>query len=376
MKAKSKRSSQVIKKKIAVKEIKYHFSLINRVLLYLFLPLWILPALIVNLIIGKKVRNNLQNFPKKGPVPYPGFEGIHFNSLEFYNRDMELKNAPKELLISAEEWSEINPENVTISTFDETTLAAFLLINKTPTNKWIIVLHGWIQNRYNILYLAKHFYNAGYNVLLYDARNHGSNPDSNCTFGLKESKDLFFVLKYLRQRYKSEDLEFSLIGNSMGASTILQALTRYDLVALGVKSAIFDCGYDDFTHMAKILGKTRIKHHWFWYYYGLNFWFYFKDKFKIDQIKPVKKLQNCSKTPILFIHGSNDQTVPMSMSKRLYHKKIQYEVPVRKKKLSELLIIDQAGHVESIIVDYSLYTKSTLKFVAKWWKEKKAKGVK
>lgn len=369
-KAKNPKKQEI--KEIPVEEIKYHFSWLNKILLYITLPLWILPVLIINLVLGKKIRDNLQAFPKKGPVPFPGYEGIEFNSLDFYNRDMQLKNAPKELYISQEEWLAMNPENIDILTFDETTLAAFLFVNKTPTNKWIIVLHGWIQNRYSILYLAKHFYQAGYNVLVYDARNHGSNPDTSSTFGLKEAQDLFVVLKYLRQRYRSTDLEFSLIGNSMGASTILQALVRYDLTAVGVKSAIFDCGYDDFTHMMKILGKNRIRHHWFWYYYGVNFWFYFKDNFKIDSIKPVDKLQNCSKTPVLFIHGSKDATVPPTMSKRLYQQKIKYELPFRNKKISQLLIIEDAGHVASALVDYPLYTKTTLEFVDKWFKNKKS----
>lgn len=371
MKEKSKNNKLLVfKKKNTIKETKYHFSWFSKILLFLTFPFWILPSLIINLIMGKKVHDQLENFPKKGDVPFKGFEGINFNSLEFYNRDMELKHAPKELFISTEEWLAINPENVLIPTFDKTTLAAFLLVNKKVTNKWIVVLHGWVQNRYSILYLAKHFYQAGYNVLVYDARNHGSNPDSSCTFGFQEAKDLFFVIKYLKQKYSQEDLEFALIGNSMGASTILQSLTQYDLPALGVKSAIFDCGYDDFTHMVKVLSKTRVKHHWFWYYYGLSYWFYLKDKFKIDDIKPIQKLQNCYKTPILFIHGTKDQTVPISMTKKLYSEKIKYEPTIKNKKTSELLIIDNARHVESCLVNYSLYKKTTLKFVDKWFSEK------
>lgn len=368
---KDKKVKNLKKRKMPVKEIRYHFSWFNKIFLYIIMPLWILPVLIINLIMGKKIRDNLQTFPKKGSVPFSGYEDVEFNSLDFYNREMQIRNAPKELYISQEEWLKMNPENVDILTFDDTTLASFLFVSKKPTNKWIIVLHGWIQNRYSILYLVKHFYQSGYNVLVYDARNHGSNSDSSCTFGLKEAQDLFVVLKFLRQKYRNTELEFSLIGNSMGASTILQALVRYDLSAVGVKSAIFDCGYDDFTHMIKILGKTRVKHHWFWYYYGVNFWFYFKDNFKIDLIKPVDKLQNCAKTPVLFIHGSLDETVPLTMSKRLYHQKIKYELPFKNKKLSELLIIKDAGHVESALADYPLYTKTTLEFVDKWFDKKR-----
>lgn len=372
-KAKSKAVPPLSLKAPAVKEVRYHFFWVVQVLLLLTLPLWILPTLIVNLIIGKKLRDGLQNIPKAGPVAFPGFEGVEFNTLEFYNRDLKIKKAPKELFISATEWTKMQPENVLIPTFDGKNLAAFLLVNPKPTNKWIVVLHGWMQNRYSILYLAKHFYDAGYNVVVYDARNHGANPDSSCTFGLKEATDLFYVVKYVREKYLEQELEFALIGNSMGASTILQALTHYDFAAIGVKSAIFDCGYDDFSHMVKILAKTRVHAHWFWFYYGVKFFLAMQDKFNISDIKPIKKIENCAKMPILFIHGTADQTVPVSITKRIYQAKIKYEAPIKKQKPSQLLLVPHARHVESALTDYPLYKKTTLKFVDKWFSKAKTK---
>lgn len=366
-------NAKIFEKKTAVKEIRYHFSWFNKILLYLTLPVWILPTLIINLILGKMFRNNLQHFPKKGPVDYPGYENVYYDTLEFYNRDMEIKNAPKELIISEQEWFKMNVKEALIPTFDQTTLEAFLIISAKPTNKWIVVLHGWMQNRYSILYLAKPFYDAGFNVLVYNARNHGSNQDSTTTFGLNEAKDLFFVIKYLKEKYQKDNIEIALIGNSMGASTILQALVDYDLSAMNVKSAIFDCGYDDFSHMIKILGITRIDHHWFWFYYGLKFWLKYQDKFNISDIVPIKKMQNCSKTPILFIHGTKDQTVPITMTKKLFQEKIKYEKTVRNKKPSELLIIEGARHVEAMTTNYPLYTKTAFKFVNKWFSKKNKK---
>ncbi|MBE4704399.1 alpha/beta hydrolase [Spiroplasma platyhelix] len=373
---KSKNVAPMPAKAPAVKEIRYHFFWVFQILLFLTLPLWILPTLIINLIIGRKLRDALEIIPKAGPVNFPGYEGVDFNTLEFYNRDMEIKHAPKELFISSEEWFSMKPENVAIPTFDEKVLAAFFLVNPKPTNKWIVVVHGWMQNRYSILYLAKHFYKGGFNVLVYDARNHGSNADSSCTFGSKEAKDLFYVVKYVREKYQGQTLEFALIGNSMGASTILQAVTNYDLAAVGVKSAIFDCGYDDYTHMLKILGKTRVHWHWFWFYYGVKFWLNVKDKFSPVEIRPLKKIQNCAKMPMLFIHGTADQTVPLTMTKKVYSEKIKYEVATKSKKPSELLLVPHARHVESALTDYPLYSKTTLKFVSKWFSKDSKKKTK
>lgn len=373
IKEKSKAVGPLPAKAPAVKEIRYHFFWVYQALLFLTLIIWILPVLIINLIIGKKLRDALENFPTAGPVNFPGYEGVDFNTLEFYNRDMEVKHAPKALLISAEEWTKMKPENVAIPTFDKKVLSAFLLHANKPTKKWIIVVHGWMQNRYSILYLAKHFYQAGYNVLVYDARNHGANTKSSCTFGDKEAKDLFYVVRYVREKLQDQSLEFALIGNSMGAATILQAVTNYDLAAIGVKSAIFDCGYDDYTQMLKILGKTRVHWHWFWFYYGVKFWLGVKDKFNPADVRPIKQMQNCAKMPMLFIHGTADQTVPMAMTKRIYKEKIKYEAGAKNKKPSELLLVPHARHVEAALTDYSLYTKTTLKFVSKWFSKQKTK---
>lgn len=373
IKEKSKTVAPLPQKAPAVREVRYHFFWVWQVLLFLSLVIWILPTLIINLIIGKKLRDALEEFPTNGPVDFPRYENVDFNTLEFYNRDMLVKHAPKELFLSASDWEKMNPVNIAIPTFDEQALATFLLINPKPTNKWVIVVHGWMQNRYSILYLAKHFYEAGFNVLTYDARNHGANPRSSCTFGWKEATDLFYIVKYMKEKYRGQELEFALIGNSMGAATILQAVTHYDMAAMGVKSAIFDCGYDDYTHMLKILGKTRVHWHWFWFYYGVKFWLRVKDDFSPSLIRPITKMQNCAKMPMLFIHGSADQTVPMAMTKRIYREKLKYEPGPKNKKLSELLIVPHARHVEAAVTDYPLYKKTTLKFVNKWFSKKKAK---
>lgn len=373
-KEQNKKHKKNDKIKESVQEVKYQIPWWLKIILLLTLPVWIIPKLLINIILGKKIYDYLEYFPKSGIADDLKYPNIELNTLAYYNHDMELKKASKKLLISDKEWDKLKPEDIKITSFDNTNLATFLFINnKKPTNKWIIVLHGWMQNRYSILYLAKPFYEAGYNVLVYDARNHGNSDITATTFGKNEARDLLAVIKYLKHRYKENILEYALIGNSMGASTVLQGLVTLPLKDYGVKSAIFDCGYDDFGHMVKILGQRNLKINWFWFYFGLKFWFFHYDKFNMNDVRPIREINNCAETPVLFIHGTLDQTVPITMTKRLYQAKVEGENATQRQGFSQLLIVEGAGHIEAITTDYELYTSTVLKFVKRWFSNDKGK---
>lgn len=354
---------------LPIQEVKYKIAWWLKIILLLTFPLWIIPFLVTNAIFGRIMRNSVQRFQRTGRIENPNFQKIDLNTLAFYNRDMELQYVPQ-LIIDETSWTMMEPQDITITTFDNIQLSAFVIVNKRPNNnhKWIIAVHGWQQNRYSILYLVKHFYEQGYNILTYDARSHGSNNiKDSITFGAKEADDLYAVIKYLNGFIENQDfnhpVNISLIGNSMGATTILETISGFELATLGIKCGIFDCGYDSFSHILKIFTQYYFKISWFWVYFGAQFYFKHQDKFKIKSINTIDKLKYCPNIPILFIHGSDDETVPVTMTEHLFAKKISYE---QSPEISELLIIPNAKHIRSITTDYNLYCNSTLKFVHKW----------
>lgn len=354
---------------LPIKEVKYKLVWWLKIILLLTFPLWLIPFLITNTIFGKMMRNTMQKFQRTGRIENPNFEKIDLNTLDFYNRDMELQKA-MQLTIDEVSWSMMNAQDITITTFDNIQLSAFVIVNQhaNSNHKWIIAVHGWQQNRYSILYLVKHFYEQGYNILAYNARGHGSNIiNDSVTFGAKEADDLYAVIKYLNGFIENQDfkqpISISLIGNSMGASTILETMCRFEVYTLGVKCGIFDCGYDSFDHIMKVLAQQYFKISWFWIYFGLQFYFKHQDKFKIKSINTINKLKYCANMPVLFIHGSSDETVPVTMTEHLFAKKISYE---QAPEISELLIIPAAKHARAITTDYNIYCNSTLKFVHKW----------
>lgn len=105
----------------------------------------------------------------------------------------------------------------------------------------IAFVHGWPWNRsgnqggvqpipdarVDFLVPAQALHQAGFNVLLFDLRNHGrSDSRPPVTFGMNEAVDVAAALQYLRTRQDVAADQLGLIGYSMGANAVLYALAE------------------------------------------------------------------------------------------------------------------------------------------------------
>jgi alpha-beta hydrolase superfamily lysophospholipase len=64
----------------------------------------------------------------------------------------------------------------------------------------------------------------GYGVLLFDLRNHGESEGNLTSLGLYEVRDVQAAVKYVLSRPEVNSDGIALLGDSMGAATVLQAL--------------------------------------------------------------------------------------------------------------------------------------------------------
>lgn len=116
----------------------------------------------------------------------------------------------------------------------------------------VILVHGWLWNRLgstaeglvanvtgmgsvDLLRLTQSLHRAGYHVALYDARNHGQSASHGpVTFGYAEANDLLGLLDYLATRPDVNTEKIATVGFSMGANTVLYALSRTTAVQAAV----------------------------------------------------------------------------------------------------------------------------------------------
>ena len=211
---------------------------------------------------------------------------------------------------------DLNPEDLSLTDPRGNELRAWF-VPKAESKKFVICVHGYKCNGPDECSHLLPFYRdtLGFNYLLPDHVSHGRSEGKYISFGAVESENLLLWVNYLIKRF-GEDIEIVLHGISMGATTVM--LANDSNPPKQVKAIIEDCGFtsaEDIInnvmskkigipcpHLAKaVISVCRLL-------------------FKFDMRKAdcVTRM-NESKNPILFIHGTDDPTVPFSMGEKLYN---------------------------------------------------------
>lgn len=252
-------------------------------------------------------------------------------------------------------------------------------LNNENNNKTMILLHGITNTRFWIFKQAFIFLRAGYNVVWYDARNHGASDASPTTFGLKESQDLQDIINYVINNYEDATNSIGLYGFSLGGASTLMWAEIYLKHETNnkVKLIISDCTFSrlDRTYHEKLNNyaflPTRLMNNWIQKKVqkemGLE---------KLEALQPIKHLKLISNIPVLFLHGESDDFINYTNASELYQEKIRYEMPIK----SAFYTIRNANHgqtflvgdlEDSVVNEHGLLLTQTitnlvLEFVDKW----------
>lgn len=249
----------------------------------------------------------------------------------------------------------LNDSNYTdeyITSQDGLKLHSYHVKNQSSSNKWVITVHGYTSEGINMSSYAKKYYDNGYNVLIPDLRSHGLSEGDYIGMGWDDRLDIISWINYILNEDPNADIV--LHGISMGAATVL--MTSGEEIPSNVKVIIADCGYtsvwDEFAYqlddlfslpefpilnVSSIISKIRAG-----YFLG-----------EASSIEQVKK----SKTPILYIHGDQDDFVPYYMMEELYNATSSEK---------EMLTIKGAEHAKASEVDPETYWTTVNNFINKY----------
>jgi hypothetical protein len=214
----------------------------------------------------------------------------------------------------------------------------------------IIAMHGWRSSwGKDFGVIAPFWREEGCSVLYVEQRGQNGSGGDYMGFGMIERYDCMEWVKWVNA-HNEEGLPIYLAGVSMGASTVLMAagLELPD----SVHGIIADCGYTS----AHDIWKHVVENNLHLSYGAIR---------KITSNICKKKIQmgaqdystveamQTSKTPVLFIHGTDDHFVPVEMTYENYK---ACTAPKR------LLIVPGADHGKSYATDQASYQAALRSF--------------
>jgi fermentation-respiration switch protein FrsA (DUF1100 family) len=192
------------------------------------------------------------------------------------------------------------------------------------------------------------FIQRGYNVLIYDHRNHGRSGGNYTTFGFYEKYDLKACMDWIKEKL-GDDCIAGVHGESMGAAISLQ----YAAIDSRADFIIADCPYSDLNSLLKIRLRKDYYLPWFPILNIASSISRLRCGIKYSDVSPIKTISNIA-IPILFIHGAEDRYIPNFMSRDMYNTK----------KISKMLYISpNAGHAQSINKNKKEYEKVVADFL-------------
>ncbi len=220
-------------------------------------------------------------------------------------------------------------------------------------NQTIMMLHGSNSNKGNfiIMEVARTLVLHNYNVFSFDFRGNGESAGEMTSLGQWEVQDLAGALKYLKARDISR---VGVIGYSMGAATSLNAAPGHpEIVAI-----VSDSAFANLSTIVDIEGK---KTNALSPLFNPGIALMSKLLFGIDiaQNRPETAISLLGDRPIILIHSTGDDLVPLSEAVAL-RRAGAHDANL------ELWVAQGKGHVSAFADNKEEYMRRVLAFFSRW----------
>lgn len=236
-------------------------------------------------------------------------------------------------------------EDVQLITQDNVKLAAWFVPASAeasagkPSDKVIILLHGYPADKANLLYWSE-FLHQDFNLFFLDFRYFGDSEGSLTTIGYREQHDLMAAIDYLEERVGFTKI--GAMGFSLGGAVAILTASNPSAHSMdsgqagsGLKAIVSDSAFANLDLMAYEFYKplfilkyplTLLTKVWAQIFLGIN----------PNEVSPEKAAANL-KTPILLIHSKKDQTIP-------FENALKIKEALKDKSQAEFFFLEQGIH--------------------------------
>ncbi len=240
----------------------------------------------------------------------------------------------------------IKREPVIIRSQHDYDLFGYYIDNQSENT--VVISHGITSNIYGSLKYLKLYTDLGFNVVIYDHRNHGRSGGTETTYGYYERDDLELFVHWVKDKFPHGAVGTH--GESMGGAIVLLHQAKYH----SSDFLVVDCSY---SRLEKVFREVNIQDGYEFVnivtpFASIISKFFGTGSYKeIDPIDAVAQIER----PIFFIHGEDDTYVYKEHSrdnfaaKQLGYKKIYFA--------------KDSDHGMSIICDRENYKKEMIKYL-------------
>lgn len=184
-------------------------------------------------------------------------------------------------------------------------------IPATPTAPTLILVHGWGRNLSRMLPYIREFHPLGYNLLAFDARNHGSSTPIKTPTVWTFTQDTCAAVNFIAESRLVSSQKIGAIGLSIGGGAVINAAA----LDKRIRSVIT---VGAFSHPVEVMKLGFQEKHIPYIPFGWMLFKYMRYRFNLDfdKIAPVNNIHNAH-ADILLVHGEQDSTVPLAQGKAL-----------------------------------------------------------